>query len=359
MALIELEEFQGPQFLGFVRNIAPPAPFIANRWLPDRTVFDLEVEYIKAAQNRTVMAEVLGWDSEAPISPRPGLGERVRHELPPIKRKSRISEKEIIRFLTPRAGVPDRQAAIDAVYDDAARLVEGIHARVEWMRMQALSEDTLSYSEGGVTFQFDYGIDPDFQFDVGNDAELSTWWDDTQNAEPITDLQKMLSVYNDKHGFQWTTLVISRKVIPYLLQNKHAHALMFGTGAGVPQRQLTLAEFNSLLAQYGLPSITTYDAVVYQENEDGSISAHRPLDPKKGVLLPEGQVHIGNTLWGPTAESRSLIGTSLASQAPGIFPIAYAKEDPPSEWIKVSAVAFPSMPGADHIGQVQLLNPSP
>jgi hypothetical protein len=355
MALIELEEFQGPQFLGFVRNIPAPAPFLGSRWLPDRTVFDLEVEYIKAAQDRPVMAEIMGWDSEAPISPRPGLGETVRHELPPIKRKSRISEKEIIRFLSPRAGTPDRQTAIDAVYADTARLVRGVQARVEWMRMQALSEDTLTYDEGGVEFSFDYGIDADFQFNVGTGPGLSTWWSDTATSTPIADLQAMLATYNAKHGFDWTTLVVSKQIIPYLLQNADMKDQIYGTAA--PGRQLTNAEQQALFATLGLPNIVVYDAVVYQENDDGSITQHRPLDPKKGILLPEGQVPIGNTLWGPTAESRALIGTNLASVAPGIFPIAYGKEDPPSEWVKVAAVSFPSMPGADHIGQVQLLEP--
>lgn len=356
MALIELEEFQGPQFLGFVRNIAAPAPFIGSRWLPDRTVFDLEVEYIKAAQDRPVMAEIMGWDSEAPISPRPGLGETVRHELPPIKRKSRISEKEIIRFLSPRAGTPDRQTAIDAVYADTARLVRGVQARVEWMRMQALSEDTLSYAEGGVEFAFDYGITSDFQFNVGTGSGLSTWWSDTANSTPITDLQLMLQTYNEVHGFDWTTLVLSKQIIPYLLQNAEAKDMVFGSAAF--GRQLTPSELSGLFSTLGLPQLVTYDAVVYQENEDGTITQHRPLDPKKGVLLPEGAVTIGNTLWGPTAESRALIGTNLATVAPGIYPIAYGKEDPPSEWVKVAAVAFPSMPGADHIGQVQILDPA-
>ena len=85
MALWELDEFQGPQFLGFVRNVPTPPGFMGQRWLPDQTTFDLEFEYILGAWRRPVMAHVVGWDSEAPIHGRPALGQKVSGELPPIR----------------------------------------------------------------------------------------------------------------------------------------------------------------------------------------------------------------------------------------------------------------------------------
>ncbi len=75
--------------------------------------------------------------------------------------------------------------------------------------------------------------------------------------------------------------------------------------------------------------------------------------PGGGSVLP-GHSAIGATLWGPTAESRPLIGTPLSSQAPGVYAVAYGQEEPPSEWIKAVGVTFPSMPGADKLGQMKL-----
>lgn len=355
MALWELEEFQGPQFLGFVRNVPAPAPFIASRWLPDRTVFDLEVEYLLGADQKAVMANIMAWDAEAPISGRPGLGQRMTMELPPIKRKVKIAEKQLIRFLTPRAGTPDRQTAIDSVYDDTARLVQGIQARVEWMRMQALSEDTLAYNEAGVQVTIDYGIDSSNQYSVGVDAALSTWWDNTSTADPIADLTYIVDDMEARTGFRPTEFVCSKSIIGLLRNNDALQALVLGSA----QRALTPAEVNSLLAIYDLPTLVPYDVKVHRENADGSISELKPLDPKKAVLIPRGPgVMIGETLWGPTAESRALIGTSTSSFAPGIYAVTYAQDDPPSEWIKAAAVSVPTMPGANLVGQVQVLNPA-
>lgn len=130
MALWELEEFKPKQFLGFVRSVPQPNTFLGTRWLPNQNVFDLAFEYVLGANRRPVMAHVLGYDSEAPIHGRPGVGAKVSGELPPIKRKSRIGEKEIIRFMAPRAGTPDVQLAIDSVYQGTADLLDAVQARV-------------------------------------------------------------------------------------------------------------------------------------------------------------------------------------------------------------------------------------
>lgn len=356
MALAELEVFQGPQFLGFVRNVPPPAAYKAATWLPDKTVFDLEVEYIVGAQDRPVMASIIAWDSEAPLGGRPGLGHKITQELPPIKRKVKIPEKQLIRFLSPRAGTPDKQDAIDFVFNDTARLVRGVQARCEWMRMQALSEDTLSYDEEGITVSIDYGITADQQYSMDG-GDFSTWWSDTANANWVLDLQFMTDDIESRTGFRPKNLALSKTVIRYMMQNEAAKSLLF---AAPPGRELTMAEVNSLLNLYDLPSLVAYDVDVYSEGPDGSVSTVKPLDPNKGVLLPLNgpDTFLGNTLFGPTAESRSLIGTTRTSQAPGIYAVVYGQEDPPSEWIKVAAVSVPTLPGANLIGQVQLLNPA-
>ncbi len=361
MALWELDEFQGPRFLGFVRNVPAPEPFVGQQWLPNQTTFDLEFEYIKGVNDRPVMAHVMGWDSEAPIDGRPPLGERVSGELPPIKRKAKVGEKEIIRFLSPRAGTPDRQSAIDSVYRLTGRLVESIQARVEWLRIQALSEDKITYNEGGVIFEFDYGIDPAFQwnYDTAQDgAAASTGtggvaWNLPATASPIDDLTKHCNAMETKTGYRPATIVMSRKALNYLLQSAEIKGLI--RPAGAPDSILTQAEVNNVFALYGLPTIQTYDVKVRSENADGTASDVRPLAENKAFLVPAGGV--GNTLWGPTAESRPLLGTSLASSAPGIYAVTYGKEEPPSEWVKAVAVAFPSMPDAHLLGQATLWTP--
>lgn len=171
MALWELDAFQGPAFLGFVRNVPTPFPFISNRWLPDRRVPDIDVSYIKGSMQRPVMAHLVGFDSEAPIGGRQPLGTRVQLDLTPIKRKYRIGEKELIRFYQPRANSADVQVAIDEVFNLTRQGLDSIQARAEWLKMQALSQDTVVYDEAGVVMSFDYGITNAYQIDLPNQTD--------------------------------------------------------------------------------------------------------------------------------------------------------------------------------------------
>jgi hypothetical protein len=359
MALWELDEFQGPQFLGFVRSVPEPNTFLGTRWLPNQTVFDLEFEYIKGVNDKPVMAHVMGWDSEAPIHSRAQAGERVSGELPPIKRKSKVSEKEIIRFLTPRAGVPDVQTAINSVYNLTADLLDSVQARVEWLRMQALSENKVVYNEGGVIFAFDYGLDDDFQIDLTNttdgdgtdvSADFSGPWTDVANANPVADLQALCNRVQDKTGERPSEFVCSRKTSGLLVNNQAMRDLI--RGANAPTAVLTTGEIQALFQIYDLPTVVTYDVKVRNENADGTYTEVRPLAENKAFLTTPGGV--GKTLWGPTAESRPLLGTNLASQAPGIYAVTYGKEEPPSEWVKAVGVSFPSMPDSHTLAQMKI-----
>lgn len=365
MALYQLDEFKPKQFLGFVRSVPQPNEFLGTRWLPNQTIFDLEFEYVLGAYRRPVMAHIMGFDSESPIHGRPGAGAKVAGELPPIKRKSRIGEKTIIRFMAPRAGTPDVQYAIDQVYTDTAALLDAIQARVEWLRLQALSEDTVVYDESGVVFNFDFGIDPEFQIDLvteqdGNGtsvaSEFSTSWTDYANANPVADLTAICRRVQDKTGRRPVEFVCSEKTANTLFQNVAIRQLIRGTSA--PAAILTQAEVNAVFDLYNLPRVVKYDVIVQKENDDGTYTDVRPMAQNKAFLVPEGFGRGGDagnvTLWGPTAESRVLFGTPLSGQAPGIWAETYGTTEPPAEWTKAAATAFPSMPEANQIAQMKL-----
>lgn len=363
MALYQLDEFKPAQFLGYVRSVPEPNQFTGVNFLPNQTVFDLAFEYVLGANRSPVMAHVMGWDSEAPIHGRRGVGEKVSGELPPIKRKSRIGEKEIARFMSPRANTPDVQLAIDAVYTDVGDLLDSIQARVEWLRLQALSEDKVLYDESGVQFAFDFGIDDEFQIDLsgvnpvdgaGTDvsADFTGAWDDPANSNPVLDLQEICNRAEEKTGRRPVTFVTSRRTANLFANNAAIKKMVRGTDS--PDVMLTPGEVQSIFDRYELPTVVTYDTKIQKENEDGTYSDIRPLAPNKGFLLPEGFSTGNRTLWGPTAESRVLYGTPLAGQAPGIWAETYGTTEPPAEWTKAAAVAFPSMPEANLVCQMTL-----
>lgn len=360
MALYQLDEFKPAQFLGFVRAVPEPTQFTGVNFLPNETVFDLAFEYVLGANRRPVMAHVMGWDSEAPISSRRGKGEKVSGELPPIKRKSRIGEKEIARFLAPRANTPDVQLAIDSVYTGVSDLLDSIQARVEWLRLQALSEDSVVYDEGGVQFEFDFGLVDKHQITLTSSGATDgtggaatgyskDWADPTSNW--VSDMQRICDTIEDATGRRPAQFVAPRRVQTLWANSDTVKTMLRGTDASTSM--LTPGEIASLQDQYGLPTLVPYDTVIQKEEEDGTLTDVRPLATNRGFFLPEGFAGSNKTLWGPTAESRVLYGTPLAGQAPGIWAETYGTTEPPAEWQKAAAVAFPSIPEANLIGQLQ------
>lgn len=359
MALWELDEFKPPQMLGFIRSLLTPQGFVAESWLPDRTVSDLEFEYVLGSQSKPVMAHVMGFDSEAPIHGRPGLGQRISGELPPIKRKAQIREKEIIRFLAPRTGLPDVDDAINSVYRTTAELVDAVQARVEWLRTQAVTEDKVTYNESGVILSMDYGINDKYQITLGNtagtavngagvtDNRFGPKWTDYANATPIDDLYKLSFQIRTETGGALASTIMSEQTLNDLYRCVSIRDLVRGPAS--PTSILTRAEIDAVFAQYSIPPIELNDVVVTKENADGSYTDVRTMRANAVTLRP---VDLGETLWGPTAESRVLFGTPLAAAAPGIWAETYGTTEPPSEWTKVAAVAFPTMPGANRLGQM-------
>lgn len=368
--LWQLDDFKGPRMLGLVRSLPPPQAFIGNRWLPDVTTFDIAWEYIVGANKRPIMAHVMGYDSEAPIAGRLPLGTKVQGELPKIARKTKIGEKELMRFYQPRFQTPDKDEAIAAVYGLTAELVQSVLARAEWLRLQALSEDTITYDEGGVTFAVDYGLNDAFQIDLtsqqdgaGNSvsSDVSTVWSDTAASDPVADLLYLCDTIEDATGVRPVEFVCARKGLNYILRNENVRKQIRGS-ATIDTTPVTRAQVDMLFNERDLPSITTYDVKVRKEADSGTITEVRPLAENKAFLVPGGDAvlpghsSLGAMLWGPTAESRILLGTSLQNQAPGIIAQTYGTEDPPAEWIKVAATAFPAMPGSDKLGQMTLFS---
>lgn len=357
MALWDLDEFLPGTLIPFVRSEPVPDTFKAAQWLPDTTTNDLAFEYILGARRKTVMAHVMGFDSEAPIASRQAGGERVTGELPPIKRKSRVGEKEMIRFLQPRNGTSDQRDAVLNVYSDLQDLVQSIHARVEWLRIKALSEDTVVYNEDGVQFEFDFGLDSELQFDLttrqngGGESidQLTGAWSDPTTSDPVSDLYFVNQTLRNKTGQSLSEVVFDSQTIDLMYRSEALRLLARGEN-GLPGI-LTQPEIDSVFARYGLPKITSYDVFVSKENAAGQIVDERPLAAGKGFGIPTAP--IGQTLWGPTAESRVLLGTQLSTQMPGIFAGTYSTDEPPAEWTKVAAVAFPTMPNAQALVQLK------
>lgn len=336
-----LEEFTPDTLIGYVRNIPEPENWIGNQFLPAKTINDLRFEYIKGGYEKPIMANIMAWDAEAPIAGKKGIT-TISGEMPPIKRKIKVEEKELIKFFAPRAGLGDREQAISDIYDLVDQMVLACRARMEWLRWQAIATGAVTYNEEGVIFTVDYGVPGSQKETLSGTAR----WSDLDDSDPLGDLERWAEAHVTNTGIRPARALMSLKSRNYLLKNEAIRQIITSD----KNIYISPQQLNDVLANFELPQIITYDAKVLTENNNGTRTESRFLPEDVLVLLPSANYEIGNLLQGPTAEALATLKLDSSTKPEGVIATVYSKEDPPSFWIKAAATAFPTLPGAELIG---------
>ena len=336
-----LEEFKPATMLGYVKNLPEPEAWIGSRFLSNKNVDDVDFEYILGAYDKPVMASIMAWDSEAPIAGKKGLT-KVKGELPPIKRKIQVEEKELIKFFRPRTGTSDQQRAIDDIYDYVDQMVNAVRGRMEWLRWQVLSTGVITYDDGGIEFTLDFGCSSDLQETLAG----TNVWSDLDDSNPISNLRTWKQDYIDKNGIAPGYMVISSACQLYLLQNEAIRQLI----TNYTTQYVSEAQLSQMLATFGLPEIVVYDAKIQSEGADGTLTESRFFSEDLCIFLPPSSYELGQILVGPTAESIVSGIADVSAKPEGVVVQVYETNEPPSVWIKASATAFPTLPGAQLIG---------
>ena len=335
-----LDEFTPTKLIGYVKHIPENETWIGNQFLPSEDTGELNFEYIKGSYERPVMAQIISWDAEAPIAGRKGLT-TIQGELPAIKRKAKIGERELLQFFRPRSGMGDRERAIQEIYNIVDDLVMSARARMEWLRWQAISTGKVTYDEGDVTFEVDFGV-PDSQQETLTGTDK---WSDTANADILGDLETWCENHVTNTGIRPERMAISLKTRNYMMKNEAIRQIVTSES----DVYISAEQLNQVLTNFDLPTPVIYDAKVMTEGTSSNTET-RFLAQDKVILLPGAGYELGKLLQGPTAEALLQLKLDKTVKPEGIIAVVYAKEDPPSFWIKVAVTAFPTLPGAELIG---------
>lgn len=312
-----------------------PQKKVLEELFPARKTEALEIKMIKGANNLPVSASVHAFDTETEIDQREATGYDVA-ELALIKRKRKLSEKEIIRLEQPRNSVEEREA-IQRIYNDVDALQDSVLTRAEAMRGEALSTGKLSISENGYKAEIDYGIP------VAHKATF-TWSGGASDI--LSDMDSAVSKIVDDTGFTPTRALTSKKNLNLLLRDEKIRKAVFGVNS---DRLLSRQELNSFLQTQGLPQVATYDAKYRALAAKGTYTAKRYFAESAFVFMPDGDM--GETLFGLTAEElelRKKEGVDI-SEIGNVIIEQYATNDPVAKWIKAVATALVTFPCAGQV----------
>lgn len=313
---LHLEEFQRDEFQGYIESVPPKRVYALAKFFPNKPVFDTEFAYNVISGGYGQMASITGWDAEAPLRDKDTLA-RMTGELGKLQHKYRLTEKELLMFNRPRMEAEKKQA-VDSVYDNTDKLVNGIYDREEWLRAKAVYVGALDYAENDVK------IVVDFKNGVNPTAVSKVWSDPT--ATILEDLQTAVQQFKDaNNGDAPVEIHMSSATEIEMLKNSQIKTMIYGnsTDGRIVTRDQVMALFNSL-------SIPPYVVVSTQVKGDAGTESLMPADTV--VLLGED---LGHTLIGPTVEN---------NYEPGIYVIPEIKEtSPPSQIVHVGETVFPAL----------------
>lgn len=333
MAALE-EVLSYKELIDYTKTRAPQAKVLEELY-PSRKTEALEIRMIRGANNLPVSASIHAFDAEAEIDQRESAGYDVA-ELALIKRKRKLSEKEIIHLEQPRNDAEEREA-IDKIYNDVDSLQDSVQTRVEAMRGEALATGKLIINENGYKATIDYGVPPAHK-------KAFSW--STGTPDILDDLDAAVDKIVDDTGFTPTRILTSKKNLNIMLKNEKIRKAVFGVNS---DRLLSKQELNTFLKALSLPQIANYDAKFRVLTPKGAYTPKRYFPENAFVFMPDGK--LGETLFGLTAEEIELrkkpdvditeVGNVIIEQ--------YATNDPVAKWIKAVATALVTFPCADQV----------
>ena len=320
-------------------------PFLGEALFPNAKQLSTELSYLKGGVQKPKLLNLSAYDAKAIPVDREGF-EKLSTEIPFYKNFKSIQEKE--RRDINNAIAAGNQAVVDIllgnVYNDMFNLVNMAHSTLEYMRMKALTEGAISFSNNGASVSFDYGLATEQKKTLSGTAK----WNAPETADPVANINAWIEERAEKTGVTPNALLMNTATFA---QMRKANAIknaiyVFGNGGITPNATRT--------KQY-IQEETGCTIYVYDKGVTIGKEFVKFVEDGKVVLFDINKV--GKTNFSVTPEESDLMtGTdAVVSVVDTGITITTTKEtDPVNVKTKVSMAAMPSLEGADYIVQAKV-----
>lgn len=318
-------------------------PYLGEGLFPAKKKMGLDLKWIKTSKGLPVSLKPSNFDAVSTLRSREGF-KMTETEMAFFRESmlvKEIDEQEIMRVQD--ATDPYAQDVLSRIFDDANTLIEGAMVVPERMIMQLLAPSDgspkISIQADGVTYAYNY--DPNNDYKTNNFAELSgetDKWSDIENSDPLEDVSNGLNSVEAKTGERPSIMIVSRKTMDYLKQNKKIKSAILAQNvtANIFMNDNRVKELFS--SELGV------NIIVYSKqykNEENVVAKFYP--DGFATLIPNGP--LGNTWRGTTPEERTLMGSKEADVSiinTGIAVAVTVSNDPVQTKTTVSEIVLPS-----------------
>ncbi len=308
-------------------------------------------ESLTGSSGTPVMADVIEYNASAPLKARRTIAKQ-SGDIPKIALKRKMDEKDFNDYNTMKAlsaGDMNKNALLELVFGDIDFCFTGVHARTEFLCMQALSYGSLSLdatNNNGIITE----TSVDFGIPAAQKTAVGTIWATAATATPITDIKTVCDAAR-ANGHS----------IKYIVMDKATFTLMIATTEvkdtwsvfqGMAKNKavfLSLDRVNAVLEANMLPTIVIVDSAVRFESFDHALSNVAPWKTGYVSFIPE--MKVGRLLHGPIAEetAASIRKNALLVKKEHVLLTKWSQVEPFGEYTKGQANAFPVFNDVDSI----------
>ena len=318
-------------------------PYLGSGLFPAKKKMGLDLKWIKTSKGLPVSLAPSNFDAVSTLRSREGF-KLTETEMAFFRESMLIKEADEQEMMRVQDSTdPYAAEVLSRIFDDANTLIDGANDVPERMIMQLLApkdgHPKISIQANGVTYEYNY--DPNNTYSSKNYAELSSstdMWNDTENSDPLDDVSVALDAVEAETGERPSIMIISRKTMDYLKQNKKIR------NAILAQNATANIFMNDNRVKEVFSNELGISVIVYSKQyKDETGKAQKFYPDGFATLIPTGA--LGNTWYGTTPEERTLMGNATADVSivnTGVAVAVTVSNDPVQTKTTVSEIVLPS-----------------
>ena len=325
--------------LYFEENTNRP-PYLGEAFFPVRKQVGLKIDLLKGKQGLPVALVPANFNTNVLYRDRLGVTE-LSAKLPFFKEAYKVDEELRQQILTAKEQYAPE--FLSKVFDDTNELLDGADVSVERMRMQILSQGTISIQANGVDKQYDYGFVSGTQFKT----ETTLW--NASGAKPFKSFMDNVKAFKNLNKKSPKYAIMNTDVFNALAQDPDV--LGYFAKLALPIAYPTDDEIKAYIeSRAGLQILINDKSYLSYRDFNGTPVPFYPQD--RYTLLSRND--LGETIYGTTPEEVDLKnGTSSASSveitAKGVAITTWKEVDPVNVNVKVSEIVAPSCPNIEDL----------
>lgn len=318
-------------------------PYLGSGLFPAKKKMGLDLKWIKTSKGLPVSLAPSNFDAVSTLRSREGL-KLTETEMAFFRESMLIKEADEQEMMRVQDSTdPYAAEVLSRIFDDANTLIDGANVVPERMIMQLLApkdgHPKIFIQANGVPYEYNY--DPNNTYSSKNYAELSSStdkWNDTENSDPLDDVSVALDAVEAETGERPSIMIISRKTMDYLKQNKKIR------NAILAQNATANIFMNDNRVKEVFSNELGISVIVYSKQyKDETGKAQKFYPDGFATLIPTGA--LGNTWYGTTPEERTLMGNATADVSivnTGVAVAVTVSNDPVQTKTTVSEIVLPS-----------------